>query len=324
MIVMKLDERKILIISSAAFLIILFIAILVSSELVLAGNLVFFGLLMLLLPYSIYRFFQFKRIREYEKEFPNFLRDLAESQRAGLTLVESIKLTGKANYGTLSIEVKKMIDQLSWNITLEKVIKDFSKRTRASKIITRSLLIIEQANKSGGDIDDTMDSLANNIESLKDVQEEKSTLLNQQLMMMYAIFFIFLGITIVLIRFLIPMLQTNVQAQAGVGVPGFSMVEGFSANPCEPCMSSETAMPECIGCTLFLTTASIFGFGGPDSPAGYYKALFFVMIIVQGVFSGLLAGQIASDSIAGGIKHSLIMLVSGVMIFIFVVRIGII
>lgn len=321
---MKLDEKKIIIISVAAFLVILYIAYLLSYEFVLAGNLVFLGLLILLLPYTIYRFFEFKKIKVYEKEFPAFLRDLAESQRAGLSLIESIKLTSRTDYGTLSSEIKKMNDQLSWNITLERVLRDFGKRTKRSKLITRSLLIIDQSNKSGGNIEDTMDSLANNIESLKEVQEEKASLLNQQMLMMYAIFFIFLGITIVLIRFLIPMLQANVEVQSSIGVPGFFMTEGFNPNPCEPCVSSPEPGGECIGCSIFFVTSSVFGFGDGSDAASYYKALFFIMIIVQGIFSGLIAGQIVADSVTAGVKHSLIMLVSGMLIFILVIRIGII
>jgi len=48
------------------------------------------------------------------------------------------------------------------------------------------------------------------------------------------------------------------------------------------------------------------------------------MILIQGFFSGLIAGQIGSDSIAVGIKHSLIMLLSGFIIFILLIKTGII
>lgn len=283
---------------------------------IISINLVILAIIVLILPYSMYKFLYFRRMKTYEAEFPNFLRDLAESQRAGLSLVQAIKTASKNDYGSLTKEVAKMENQLSWNVPLEKVLNNFSRRMSANKSMTRSILIIQQANKSGGNIEDTMDSLANNIESIRDVQQEKALLLNQQVIMMYAIFFIFLGISIALIKFLVPLLQTQGLTTGFAGI-GFS---GFGANPCEPCISSGSAA--CFGCSAFFSVSSAFDFGTPKQAAAYYKSLFFVMVIVQGFFSGLIAGQIGSDSIVAGVKHSLIMLIAGFSIFMLVVKTG--
>ncbi len=314
-----MNEKRLLLISGIIFVALLVIAFLLPEDFAMSMNLVFIGMIVLILPFSVHKFLEFKKIKLYEEQFPNFLRDVAEAQRAGLTIVQAIKLAARSDYGTLSKEVKKINDQLSWNIPLESVIKNFRNRVKNSEVITKSLLIIEQANRSGGNIEDTMDSLASNIESIKEVQEEKSTLLNQQVLMMYAIFFIFLGITIALVKFLVPMLQSQVETQAGGGT-SFALFKGFNANPCYACISG--ADPECLGCNMFFTVSSIFGFGDKSDPSSYYKSLFFIMILVQGLFSGLIAGQIGSDSVVAGTKHSLIMLISGGFAFITVVRLG--
>src|SRR3989338_1747970 len=307
-------EKKILIASAAAFALLISISV-YSGSLALFTNMIFLGMLILIVPFSMFKFFRLKKIRAYEKDFPNFLRDISESLRAGLSLIQAIQATGKSDYGSLTNEIKKMNNQLSWNVPLDKVLKNFGARTADSKIITRSLMIIDQANKSGGNIEDTMDSLASHIESLKETQQEKSVLLNQQVLMMYAIFFIFLGITIALIKFLIPLLQT--QAQTG----GFG-VQGFNPNPCSLCGNNPDLA--CMGCNTFSTISQAFELGDPREASSYYKSLFLAMILIQGFFSGLIAGQIGSDSIAVGIKHSLIMLLSGFIIFILLIKTGII
>jgi len=159
-----------------------------------------------LLPHSnagILERSEFKKLKSYEDSFPNFLRDLAEGQKAGLTLMQALQTTSKSQYGLLTSEIRRLYNQLTWNIPIEEVLKSFSLRMKKSKTIVRAMMIIDQATKSGGNVEDTMESLASNIESLKEVQEEKSTLLNQQVIMMYAIFFIFLGITVILIKFLV-------------------------------------------------------------------------------------------------------------------------
>ncbi|HLC76673.1 MAG TPA: type II secretion system F family protein [archaeon] len=307
-------DHLILVISVVVSLMLIFISILTGSVPLIA-NMLFLGMLLMIMPYSLYKFFLLKRIRAYEREFPNFLRDLAESQRAGLSLIQALQAVSKSDYGPLTKEVKKINNQLSWNVSLEKVLKSFGDRVSESRLITRSILIINQANKSGGNVEDSMEALADNMESIKEAQQEKAVLLNQQVVMMYAIFFVFLGITIALIKFLIPLLQT--QAQSG----GFG-VQGFNSNPCSVCTTSSD--PACVGCNVFYSVAVAFDLGKAGEEAAYYKALFLSMILVQGFFSGLIAGQIGADSVVVGIKHSLIMLLSGFIIFILVVKTGIV
>jgi len=316
---MKLEmdmSQKILLVSAIIFVVLVLIALLLSSNIAIATNLVLLGVIILAVPYSIFRFFEFKKLKAYEEIFPNFLRDLSESQRAGLTLIQAMQSASKSDYGPLTKEIRKMHNQITWNIPLEIVLGNFKKRMGRSKIVTRSVMIIEQANKSGGNIEDTMESIAFNIESIKDVQKEKELLLNQQVIMMYAIFFIFLGITIALIKFLIPMLKTEV-GMGGFAAQGFA---NFNANPCSPCFDNPD--PACFGCETFNGVSNMFDFGESTDPAAYYRALFFMMILVQGFFSGLIAGQIGSDSVVAGVKHSLVMLLVGCFVFISVVRLG--
>jgi flagellar protein FlaJ len=293
----------------------IFFTIFLHMSVAISINMIFIGILILTVPYSIYKFFRFKKIKALEREFPSFLRDLAESQRAGLTLLQAIQSSAKSEYGLLTNEVRKIDKQLSWNVPFEKVIKSFINRMGTSRLIVRSLMIVEQANKSGGNVEETMEALADNIEALKEVQEEKSVLLNQQVLMMYAIFFIFMGITIALIKFLVPLIQSQ-------GLAGGLGAIGASNNPCSMCISNTD--PACFGCGAFFTVSTALDFGPPEDPSAYYKSLFFIMIIVQGIFSGLIAGQIGSDSITAGVKHSLLMLFAGFSIFIFVVKLGLV
>lgn len=312
-----LVERKVLLASAALFVVILFLAVFVSHDVVLSTNLIFVGMLALIFPYSFVKFFEFKKFRQYERGLPNFLRDIADAQRAELTILQAFQAVSKNDYGPLSNELRKMNTQLSWNIPLEKVLKDFEKRMKKSPTIVKAIQIIGQTNKSGGNIADTMQSLATSVEMIKEVQEEKSALLNQQVILMYAIFFIFLGITIALLKFLIPVLQTQFS-----GVESLGVVEGLSANPCAPCGGIDD--PSCLGCGIFHGISTGFDFGKPEEPQAYYRALFFSMIIVQGLFSGLIVGQISSDSMAAGIKHSFIMAFSGFFIYIFIVKTGVV
>jgi len=43
----------------------------------------------------------------------------------------------------------------------------------------------------------------------------------------------------------------------------------------------------------------------------YYNALFILMAVIQGILTGLVAGQIGEGSVIAGVKHSIIMTSAG-------------
>ena len=69
---------------------------------------------------------------------------------------------------------------------------------------------------------------------------------------------------------------------------------------------------------LMIPLVSAKGFtvtaGDPKEMLDFYKNLFFSMIVIQAVFNGMLAGQIAEGSPVIGLKHSVILLTVGVLI----------
>ena len=73
-------EDKNILIASAVIFVLLVVAAFFVNNFVIGSNLVFIGLVILLAPYSLNKFLEFKRVKVFEDEFPNFLRDLAESR----------------------------------------------------------------------------------------------------------------------------------------------------------------------------------------------------------------------------------------------------
>jgi hypothetical protein len=108
-----------------------------------------------------------------------------------------------------------------------------------------------------------------------------------------------------------PMLSINVEE----GLISF----GFK-DPCEICAGLSHVY--CIACLTFNTVAKIFFLG--TGIEGYYRGLFFSMLLVQGIFSGLVCGQIAENSASAGLKHSLILTLIGLGIFMILVRLGVV
>jgi len=119
-------------------------------------------------------------------------------------------------------------------------------------------------------------------------------------MVMYAIYFIFIGIVIGLSQTLVPMLKLNIQAGAVGGIMSFQ-------DPCTECLTSSNIF--CINCSIFSVMCQMFALG--TGGGCYYNALFILMAVIQGILTGLVAGQIGEGSVIAGVKHSIIMTSAG-------------
>ena len=65
-------------------------------------------------PYGFYTTYKHKQVRNIEARLPDFLRDVAEAGRFGMTLAESIKVSSRGRYGPLTPEIQRMAAQIEW------------------------------------------------------------------------------------------------------------------------------------------------------------------------------------------------------------------
>jgi archaellum biogenesis protein FlaJ (TadC family) len=321
----------------AAFVAILGIFILLTGSQRLGGLVILFSLVVGIMPYGIFSYLKNRKVRKIEKEFPDFLSDLAESKRGGMTLLKAFESARENDYGELDPQIARIYHELSWGIPFPEVMQRFSRRMSDSVVIQESVSIIIQSFKSGGDITGTIESVADDSARLRRVVKNKNAQLQQQLFIMYVIFFLFIGITIGIYQMLAQLLGlgtpeegaiTGIEDVIGGGGSGGSQSSGGPTNFCNGQIAA--AQPFCL-------TSKIFGFVPENISSGevalssqyatkfsygrmaYYKALLFVMMIIQGILTALVAGQIKEGSPSAGIKHAIIMLPIAFIAFISIV-----
>jgi flagellar protein FlaJ len=226
--------------------------------------------IMFVIPVALMRYYEVWKTKSLEDFFPQFMRDLVESIRSGMTLLQAVKTVSGNDYGHLNRYVKKLDAQLDWGIPFDKALLKFSKST-GSKLIGRMTSTIIESHRFGGNITDILESISSTSIEIERLREERKLYINSQLITGYIIFFVFLIVIIGLQKFLVPTLS-NVS----------------------------------IG-----ETATV-----PANMATQYNEIFRNLIILQGLFAGLVIGKMSEGAIASGIKHSLILLIVGILVFI--------
>ena len=308
-----------------SLLIIIGMAIYISVSQQLGGSILILGLIIAILPYGVISFLKNRAIREVEDQFPSFLKDLAESKRGGMTILQAFEAAKETDYGRLNNEIEQIHDELTWGIPLPEVMQRFSHRMSESAVIQESISILLQSFRSGGNITKTIESIAEDSTQLKETIQKKNSKIKQQILIMYVIYFLFVGITIGIYMMLSQLL--------GLGSPNAGALQnteflggggGGVTNYCSG---------QIIYAEPLCSTAKIFGFVPGNvtdftsewsttykyGQMAYYKALLFTMLMVQGVCTGAVAGQISEGSPSAGVKHALIMIPIAFIVFMYMV-----
>ncbi len=209
-----------------------------------------------------------------EEMFLEFTRNLVESVRTGTPISKSIVNMKKRHFGVLSKNIEKLANQIALGIPLKAALEIFA-RDINNDTVTRTIILIGQAEKAGGNIGEILESVAKAVSMADKLKKERKAAISSLIVQGYIIFLVFMVIVIVMQFYIVPMIS----GIADVGSLGLGGV----------------------------TTGS--GIGAED-----VSKAFLYLLIVQGLFSGLIIGKLSEGDIKSGIKHSFALTVMSFLI----------
>jgi len=233
------------------------------------------ALFIVLIPLAIFHEIKNMKKKKIENNFPDMLKKLASTNETGMTLRDSIHLMAKSDTNALSKEIKKIWNDITWGLDINDSLIRFANRLR-TQVITRSLSLITKANDSSGDIGEVLIVAARDAASEQAMRRERSMSMMIYIVIIYISFLVFVGVIFVISTTFLTEMAAAGEKMAASGSSG-----GF--------------------------------LGSFDLDA--YTQLFKHAALIQGLSSGLMAGAMGEGSVMSGLKHSIIMMTIGFMIF---------
>ena len=164
---------------------------------------ILFAVLLSTGTYGIYEAIRLHKVRKIDERFPDFVRDLAESRRAGMTFTKAIMYSSKGNYGVLTSEIKKIAQQISWGSSVDEAMASFASRVH-TKLIRRTISLIIEASRSGGNVADVLDAASRDARELRLLEMERRASMLSYVAVIYVGMVVFLVIIAILSGTLIP------------------------------------------------------------------------------------------------------------------------
>ncbi len=239
------------------------------------------------LPYWMDVFRENRKQKELEARFPEFVRNLTGAIKSGMPASTAVVHVSGTDYGALSPHVRKLANQIEWAIPFKKAFVNFGRETK-NGIIKRAIATVIQAEQAGGNIEDVLNSITESLIQIKRIKEERKASLHSQIMQSYVIFFVFLGVMIIIQNLLIPYMSRI--SSAGSGLEGITEQQQILQK-----VTIELATPSAFISSFGQWLISLYG-------------IFLMMSLIQAFFAGVVLGKLAEGDLTSGLKHSLIMM----------------
>jgi flagellar protein FlaJ len=228
-----------------------------------------FAVLICIVPLAVLDLREQLRVKNLENALPNFFRDVAAMNDSGMTLPSAVHLVASAEYGTLSPHIRKLDNEMSWGSEFVEALYRFGKGL-GTRVSDRSVDLIAKASRAGGDASEVLRAAAKDTFEVVNLQQERFNGMIVYVIIVLVAFAVFLFVIAILVgSFLTTMASAGTKA-AGAGASAASFMGVID---------------------LFL-----------------YKRLFAHAAMLQGFFSGLVAGQMGEGRFVSGLKYSAIML----------------
>ena len=155
--------------------------------------------------YLVYK--KYLRNKEICDYFPIFIQEVYNNTSTGMSLVDAVKKSKNVNYGCLTPLIRNMCLQIEWGVPFEHAIKNFGKKVN-NGFIDRMVILMDKVSQFSFDIGKNMGEIYNYIALTKKLERSRKTELFPQLISLYFVFFVFLGIIFIVFKFFIPYFET--------------------------------------------------------------------------------------------------------------------
>jgi archaeal flagellar protein FlaJ len=147
-----------------------------------------------------------------EQGVANFLRDLTEVRKTGLSPEKCIESLSTRDYGSFSKQLRKISTDISWGVPIKQVMMDFLHRTKSWMVQIVMFLLVETIDVGGGTIA-MIDSLARFNNMTQETEKEKKMSVRPYVMMPYLASILLVATTVMMMNLTTGITVPGVESQ---------------------------------------------------------------------------------------------------------------
>ena len=214
-------------------------------------------------------FHELKRGREDEvaQRFPDTLNILSSANNMGIPLPDAFDIIARWSGGHFGTELRRVRNDIAWNDDTAGALLRFADRLDIPQV-SRTIKLIAEGGRSTGDLSRVLSIAAEDTRNRYRMLRDRRSAMSSYIAVVVIGFLVYLLVIVMLdTSYLTPISQLPPVPDVGPGAP----------------------------------------IGFQQIPVSTYRMLFFHSVLIQGVGSGLLAGELADNDALSGLKYSILL-----------------
>jgi len=242
-------------------------------------NIALLALLLIIMPPGFFNYYETRRIRKLEAEFPAMMRDISLSVKSGMTVKAAMNVAAGGQYGDLTGAVRHIDNAISWGVSFEDAMLQFA-RKYPTTLIRRTVFSLLEASRMGGKLGEILGGIATDVEETKALERRRTSETKPYLMVCYVSYFVFLAVILIISYTFLPMMREASELTTGTSISG--------------------------GAAQFAVS---------EAASAQYNMLFFHALVIQGFFAGIVTGKMGEGKAVAGLKHSALFIIVAIIAY---------
>lgn len=207
-----------------------------------------------------------------DEHLPNLLREISDAQKVGLPLPRAVIEASKRQYGPLTEELQLMAAKISWGIPFSQGLREMQRNIQTPLFDRTSILILE-AEKAGGQTDEIFDSAYVHVNELLGLKRERLAAMSSYKWIIVVAFLVFAFVIVILLNsFFITLAKQSAQLSSS-------------------------------------NSSGLSSFGGLPLHLASLQLLFYHLLLIEGLFAGLIASKMSTGRYTQGLFNSIYLLI---------------
>jgi flagellar protein FlaJ len=157
----------------------------------------FFAVVIVCCPPAVLYHLEYRWKKAVDEHLPDVFRSVVQAQQTGMTLPQALEEASKRDYGAITGELRKMVNQMSWGLAFDAALQDFGGRVN-TPLVQRTVPLIIEASHAGGRVEKVFAPMGGFIQTSLLMEKERKAQTRPYIAIIYVAFAVFV-VTIVLL-----------------------------------------------------------------------------------------------------------------------------
>ncbi len=158
-----------------------------------------YAAIIVVFPSAILDYFDKRWKEAVNNHLPDLFLNIIQAKQTGMTLHQALEEAAKRDYGPLTNELKKLVNQISWGLSFEEALQRFNDRVD-TPLVRESIPLIVEASHSGGRVEKVFKPISRFTQTILLMKKERRAQIRPYIAIIYVAFYVFVFTIILLFK----------------------------------------------------------------------------------------------------------------------------